>query len=249
MPYVWSMPFPLDLARPPTLRSVHHSEMRPGPHRWDNPRHWVLVGFLGEISLNARPLPAGTFALWAPGGQRSYTVVRTCPLVCAVFNATGAGTWCRSLGLQADALHAALHRMTTWWPNRPARAQAGLWDLLWQLADLDAEPPWPVALELARAHLDRHLDAPLTVGDLARVAGCSDSHLLRLVRRHCQRDVRGWVRQRRIARARHLIDGGASPGQAAEAVGIPDAHAFNKAFRREAGIAPSRYRGGALIAS
>jgi AraC-like DNA-binding protein len=236
--------FPVSLERPPVLRSAHHSEMRPGIHQWGNPRHWVLFSPMQAIAFNGKPLLAGNLALFAPGGRRRYEVAQTCPLIFVHFTAEGRGDWQHGLGDRAEALHDALHRLTTWWPDRLVRAQAALWELLWQLADLDIEPPWPVTLERARAHLDRYLAEPLTVGDLARAAGCSDSHLLRLVHRHCGRDVRGWIRQHRIARARRLIDTGCAPGQAAAAVGLPDAHAFNKAFRRELGVAPSRYRRG-----
>jgi transcriptional regulator GlxA family with amidase domain len=58
--------------------------------------------------------------------------------------------------------------------------------------------------------------------------------------------VVGWIRQRRMARARHLLTATTmSIPAVAASVGITDLQAFNKACRRELGGSPRAVRAGA----
>jgi AraC family transcriptional regulator len=58
--------------------------------------------------------------------------------------------------------------------------------------------------------------------------------------------VVGWIRQRRMARSRHLLTATTmSIPAVAASVGINDLQAFNKACRRELGASPRAVRAGA----
>ncbi|HEX8864634.1 MAG TPA: helix-turn-helix transcriptional regulator, partial [Lentzea sp.] len=124
----------------------------------------------------------------------------------------------------------------------PARAAAQLWTVLWQLTD--APPPGatdPVAV--AAAHIETHLAMPLSVADIAKVAGVSHNHLTRLFRARTGTTVVAYLRRRRMERARHLLTASTlSVTAIAAAVGIPDLQAFNKVCRRELGVSPRTLR-------
>ncbi|MFF7339779.1 helix-turn-helix domain-containing protein [Streptomyces sp. NPDC008163] len=129
-----------------------------------------------------------------------------------------------------------------------ARAAAGLWTLLWHTAGLvdasaNREGPKRSVLRTAMAHIEEHLAEPLGVPDIARVAGISHTHLTRLFRQDTELTVVGYIRHRRMARARHLLTAStlAIPAIAAT-VGIPDLQAFNKTCRKELGASPRAVR-------
>jgi transcriptional regulator GlxA family with amidase domain len=71
----------------------------------------------------------------------------------------------------------------------------------------------------------------------------SHTHLTRLFRQDTGHTVVGYVRRRRMERARHLLIAStlAIPAVAAT-VGIPDLQAFNKTCRKELGASPRAVR-------
>jgi len=81
------------------------------------------------------------------------------------------------------------------------------------------------------------------VPEIAAATGFSHNHLTRLFRAETGDTVVGYLRRRRLDRARHLLRETtmAIPAIAAS-VGIADLQAFNKACRRE--LAPRRVPSG-----
>jgi AraC family transcriptional regulator len=135
-------------------------------------------------------------------------------------------------------------------PRAPRRAAAEVWAVLWRVADLakrshdrsDGPRPHP-AVAGAIAHVESNLASPLTVAQLARVAGVSHNHLTRLFQAETGNTVVGYIRHRRLERARHLLrESTLSIPAIAAAVGIGDLQAFNKACRRELGASPRAVR-------
>ncbi|MEU6357590.1 helix-turn-helix domain-containing protein, partial [Streptomyces sp. NPDC047072] len=106
-----------------------------------------------------------------------------------------------------------------------------------------ALPAHLTALRAAEAHVEERLAGPLSVPEIARAAGVSPTHLTRLFRADTGLTVVGYIRRRRMERARHLLVSStlAIPAIAAT-VGIPDLQAFNKTCRRELGAAPRAVR-------
>jgi AraC-like DNA-binding protein len=134
-------------------------------------------------------------------------------------------------------------------PGGSPRPAAEVWAALWRVAQL----PEPVAgrvhhsaVSSAIAHIEANLARPIAVPDVARAAGVSHNHLTRLFRAETGLPVVGWIRQRRMARARHLLTATTMriPAVAAT-VGFTDLQAFNKACRRELGSSPRAIRAGA----
>lgn len=128
----------------------------------------------------------------------------------------------------------------------PARVAAEVWTVLWRIAAMaDVDDRRHPAVAAAIAHIESHLAVPLTVPELAAAVGISHNHLTRLFHAETGTTVVGYLRARRIARARHLLTSSTmSIAAVAASVGIPDLQAFNKTCRRELGISPRAIRTG-----
>lgn len=152
-------------------------------------------------------------------------------------------------GAQTPALSELLLLAIASAPRAPRRADAEVWGALWRVAALagpaDGRPRPHRAVAAALAHIESHLAEPLAVPGIARASGVSHNHLLRLFRAETGTTVVAYVRHRRMERARHLLRESTLPIAAiADAVGIGDLQAFNKACRREWGASPRGVRAG-----
>lgn len=128
-----------------------------------------------------------------------------------------------------------------------ARVPAEVWAALWRAAQLPrpAERDPHSAVASALAHIEANLARPLSVPELARVAGVSHNHLTRLFRAETGMTVVACIRQRRMAMARHLLTSSTlSIPAVAATVGVTDLQAFNKLCRRELGASPRAVRAG-----
>jgi AraC-like DNA-binding protein len=135
-------------------------------------------------------------------------------------------------------------------PVQRCRADALLWNLLWQLTDLTGaeanqpcEPSLPPELSAATAHIEQHLAEPLTVQAIVEHTGRSHTHLARLFHQHYKQNIVGYVRARRMTLARHLLQETDMPiKEIAWEVGLPDLQFFNKTVRRTFGMPPRQLR-------
>ncbi|AKG45676.1 helix-turn-helix domain-containing protein [Streptomyces xiamenensis] len=147
-------------------------------------------------------------------------------------------------GPELPTLSTLMQQAVAAWPSTPGRAAAEIWTALWRVAHLapaergDQDAPHP-AVNTAVAHIEARLASPLAVPDIARAAGISHTHLTRVFRAATGSTVVAYIRQRRLARARHLLrESTLSISAIAAQVGIPDLQAFNKACRRDLGASP-----------
>ncbi|MER7689666.1 helix-turn-helix transcriptional regulator [Streptomyces sp. NPDC097610] len=150
--------------------------------------------------------------------------------------------------MQVVALERQLRQALVAWPNSPARAVAEVWAALWRVAELGpsrdrtAHAAHP-AMGLAVALIEARLAEPLTVSEIAKEARVSHNHLTRLFRAATGQTVIGYIRSRRMTRARHRLRASTlSIPAIAATVGIPDLQAFDKACRRELGASPRAVR-------
>jgi AraC family transcriptional regulator len=150
-------------------------------------------------------------------------------------------------GADTPVLSSLLDEAIAAWPSSPAQAVAEVWTVLWRVARLaDGLRPHN-AVSAAIAYIESHLAGPLTVPEVARAAGVSHNHLIRLFRAATGDTVVAHIRQRRLDRARHLLRQSTLPiATVAASVGIGDLQAFNKACRREFGAAPRAIRAGTM---
>ncbi|MFF3839166.1 helix-turn-helix domain-containing protein [Streptomyces sp. NPDC001930] len=152
-------------------------------------------------------------------------------------------------GVRTPVLSELLLRAIAVAPRSPRRADAEVWTALWELAELarpaGRESGPHASLAAAVAYIESHLAERLLVPEVARAAGVSHNHLLRLFRAETGGTVVAYIRRRRMERARHLLRESTLPIPAvAAAVGIDDLQAFNKACRRELGASPRAVRAG-----
>lgn len=157
-------------------------------------------------------------------------------------------------GPERAALTAQLQQALAAWPHAPARAAAEVWSALWRVAQLgpsgerSARTIHP-AVAAAVAAIEARLAEPLAVADIAKAAGVSHNHLTRLFRAATGETVVGYIRARRMERARHFLRATTlSIPAVAASVGIPDLQAFNKACRRELGASPRGVRAAQTVA-
>lgn len=93
-------------------------------------------------------------------------------------------------------------------------------------------------------HIERHLDEPLALGELAELAGFSDFHYHRVFLMMVGDTVMEYVRKRRLARA--ACELAADPGRKIVDVafehGFRTHETFTRAFKRMFGMTPAEHR-------
>jgi AraC-like DNA-binding protein len=90
--------------------------------------------------------------------------------------------------------------------------------------------------------LDAAPDARVSLAELAALSGVSRFQLLRGFARELRITPHAYLIQRRVRLARQLLADGQSPAQAAIEAGFADQSHMTRAFVRQLGITPSRYR-------
>lgn len=135
--------------------------------------------------------------------------------------------------------------------SRPERTRSDIWTVLWRLADVAAaerveHQDAPVDhVRAAMTHIEHRLSEPITVPEIAAAVGISHNHLTRLFSTRTGQTVVGYLRQRRVDHARHLLRSSTmSIAAIAALVGIPDLQAFNKTCRAVTGLSPRQLRSG-----
>lgn len=98
-------------------------------------------------------------------------------------------------------------------------------------------------LRQAMAHIQRHLDAPLTVADVAHAVGTSERQLHRLFQAQLQQSPRAYVTQQRLTRAVDLLRGTRlAIADVAQRCGYADQSALTHALRRAQQPTPAALR-------
>lgn len=91
-------------------------------------------------------------------------------------------------------------------------------------------------------YLEEHIyDCDLRLSELSKIAGVSEVYFRRIFRLHTGRSPQQYVTERRLSRARSMLEEGAISrvGDVALAVGYRDALYFSRAFKRCYDISPS----------
>ncbi|MGW6145367.1 helix-turn-helix domain-containing protein [Streptomyces sp. NPDC055144] len=222
------------------------------------PRLWQLhlYGYEGALEMGGSsfPIRPGYVSLVPPDVEVGFRYgARRCEHLYAHFRLPGDGERRRvpvmqDAGAEAAALSGLLRQTVAAAVRSPVRASAELWTVLWRTAGPEGGGEGPQgsthpALRAALDHIEERLAGPLCVPEVARAAGVSHTHLTRLFREATGSTVVGYIRRRRMERARHLLQAStlAIPAVAAT-VGIPDLQAFNKACHRELGASPRATR-------
>ncbi|MEU2250451.1 AraC family transcriptional regulator [Streptomyces sp. NPDC019224] len=215
-----------------------------------------LYGYAGRLEMHGvgHLIRPGHLSLVPPGVEaRFHYGARRCEHLYAHFRLPGDGERrtapvMQDTGAAAPALSGLLRQTVAAAAHNPVRASAELWTVLWRATGPDgvagggAGTRHP-ALRAAQEYIEERLAGPLTVPEIAAVAGVSHTHLTRLFREGTGDTVVGHVRRRRMERARHLLEASTLAIPAiATTVGIPDLQAFNKVCRKELGASPRAVR-------
>ncbi len=97
------------------------------------------------------------------------------------------------------------------------------------------------AVEHAKAYLQDRFREPVSLDELASVAGLSRFHLLRAFARYTALPPHAYHIHIRIERSRRLLQAGMSPGNVAFAVGFADQSHFTRHFKRVLKVTPGQY--------
>jgi AraC-like DNA-binding protein len=101
-------------------------------------------------------------------------------------------------------------------------------------------PPPPVAQALRQ--MDEAPERSVTLAELAALSGVSRFQLLRGFSRTVGATPHAYLLQQRVRMARRLLAMGRRPAEAAAEAGFADQSHLTRAFRRQLGITPARYR-------
>lgn len=103
-------------------------------------------------------------------------------------------------------------------------------------------PAAPDAVREARALLDAHPEAAVTLGGLAARVGLSPAHLARSFRAAVGVPPHTYQMAARVRLARTLLNAGASPADVALRAGFADQSHLTRVFKRVVGVPPGAYR-------
>jgi AraC-like DNA-binding protein len=98
-------------------------------------------------------------------------------------------------------------------------------------------------IEPAISHMLQHIDRPLRVSNLSKIAGISSSHFFVLFKSATGCTPMGYFIQLKMQRARELLDTGyLYVKQVAATLGYDDQFYFSRQFKSVIGVSPSGYR-------
>ncbi|MBW3636928.1 MAG: AraC family transcriptional regulator [Armatimonadetes bacterium] len=148
----------------------------------------------------------------------------------------------QALGSRFETVYGMLEAVLNARGVPPARAQANVWSVLWELARSGEEARDPL-VSRAQEIIEKRLSQPLSVAEMARELGVSHNHLTRRFKAQTGQTVVAFIREARLTRARHLLRHSTLPIKAIAAqVGLGDFHSFGKAMRRAHGHGPRQFR-------
>ncbi len=96
-------------------------------------------------------------------------------------------------------------------------------------------------IRIAKDFLAANLDRKISLEDVARTAGFSRYHFLRVFKRETGFSPHQYRTLRRIDRARQLLRSGMPPANTALSVGFSDQSHFSNTFRKYTGATPGQY--------
>lgn len=239
----------LPLAAPPEVVDVQRdAHGQRGEERYRLRRIWCLqvVEGGGELEWAGRwlPLTPGCVTVTAPDVEHAYRMhQRTDFSWIHLVPDPSAAALPLPVVVQHPAARDLIRQAVAC--GRPAAARA----LAWAAALLLAEAERPTAAEVhpgvrrALAWAEVRIERPLTAEVLARQADLSVAQLNRAWRAATGMPAMGWVRERRLQRALHLLrHGGLGCPAIAARMGFADVQHLNKALRQRFGRAPRALR-------
>lgn len=248
--------YPMSLDAPP--RIAHMGVGRDGTRpvaRYQLASLWSLHFYPYEATVRIDdvlfPIRPGFAGITPPNGRSEYHYDRPVRHLYAHFTLpavapTIAVPAMQDIGVRFAALDQDFEQAIGFFATQPRRAEARLWDILWELARPPAAHQASTrhsALDRACSEIELHLSEPFAIPALAHTVGLSHNHLLRLFQAAFSTTIVGYIQRRRVERSKHLLLHSDLPIKVIAAeVGIPDLHLFNKTIRRALGASPRHLR-------
>lgn len=253
VPLTVPMSHRISLAEPPVITAIGTS-VKDQTDPYCAVGRWRLHFYATPVVMIAdgveHAIGSGWVGLWSPEIRLECRFVGRSLHTCAHFLLPLKGeevgiARLQDLGERYAPLEQAFLEAVRWYEESPHRAEARLWDVLWQLvaprepAPSDRHP----ALERACTFIHAHLATELSVDLIAEASRCSSNQVLRLFRRHLGLSTVAYIRRCRVQRAAYLLRESDIPiKEVAAEVGIPDLHFFNKVLRTSLGFSPRSLR-------
>ncbi len=240
----------------PLIRYTGAGVFQPSVKTYCLKEHWTLHLFhycaRFEVDDGVYELAPGILSLWPPGVTKTYHFLEPDSAhYCAHFCYEGTGQTVRvppviDLEKSFSRVDDQFAEIVQLHSENRFRAEVKLWDLLLGLQDAVASqadcmhPSLRKAVRMIELQLAEKIEVPV----LAREAGLSQNHLLRLFKAQFGITIQAYILKRRMERARHLLQySDRMVKQVAYEVGIHDLQYFNKLVRREFGCSPRALRG------
>jgi AraC-like DNA-binding protein len=251
--------WPIALGEPPKLESIgcglHGIETREERYLLQS---WTIhfYGYEADLVLDGHRLSIkpGYVGIVAPGVRQEYYYQGRAEHLYAHFTLAASTRESElpiaamgDLGNDFGAMFQRFDDLRRSASTRRRRTEAGLWDILWELAErtvgATGRENRHAAVARACRAVESRLADQLHPKDLALSVGVSVGHLNRLFRTHFDETVTEYVRRKRVERARHLLlYSGLSIKQVAYEVGLSNLQLFNKVIRRTYGASPRALR-------
>lgn len=128
------------------------------------------------------------------------------------------------------------------------RAENALISLLIKALDTKAEVPLSASngsgerIGALLRYIDESITEELSYKSLAAILHTSEKSLYKLFKRETGFTLSRYVRERRITRAKSLLNSGASPYDAAISSGFQDYSTFYRVFKASVGMTPTEYK-------
>ena len=239
------------------------AQMAVGRHGTRPVEHYRLKGlwcahlyrYTGEVVMDGKVLPIRPrYASIAPPGVKlEYRYRGLSVHIYAHFSLPRTRGGCVSVAAMQDLgsdfpeVSRAFEQALAYFPTHLRWSEVKLWDILWQLAERGTGPGKMPALHPAVRQafhiIERRLGERIRISELAQEVELSHNQLTRLFRAVTGNTIIGYIRERRMQRAKHLLVHSTLPIKAiAYEVGIGDLRLFNKTVRRTLGDAPRNVR-------
>ncbi|GAA0564957.1 helix-turn-helix domain-containing protein [Halomonas salifodinae] len=214
--------------RSPPGNTIHFApEQAHDGHPGDDSRLGYVMVYVPPAQLEASFADAAG-GEWAARFRSGETLMADAELRGAILELAQLVT--RRVGTRIDQEH-ALHRMATRLVQRAGKFQPG------------GTVSRPDALLLrAKEYILAHLEADPSLDEISRAAHLSKYHFLRLFRQQFGITPHQYVLSCRVNAARHALEAGVTPNEAAFRYGFTDLSHFNRRFKRIYGKTPYQYQ-------
>lgn len=199
---------------------VNPGEMHDGASRDGKVRRWAMLYFDPELVRREVAEEAGSI------GEIVRPAVRD-PLLFELL----VGLFAQVTDATSDALAVEEHLLRTFLRALRRHGTNG-----------QRPEPAPACVAKAIRRLDAAPELPASLAELASLSGVSRFQLLRSFSRTMGITPHAYLIQKRVQMARRLLARGVSPSQAALDAGFADQSHLTRAFVRQFGVSPARYR-------